>query len=60
MRPGSWMLLGALFHYREGSAGPPLKNVMQCKHVEIYLIMVFSFLLQFIIFRMTIVASVQR
>jgi hypothetical protein len=25
---GSWMRLDALFHYREGPAGPPLKNVM--------------------------------
>jgi hypothetical protein len=23
------MLLDALFHYREGSAGPPLKNVIK-------------------------------
>jgi hypothetical protein len=26
---GSWMLLDALFHCREGSDGPPLKNVMR-------------------------------
>jgi hypothetical protein len=25
---GSWMLLDALFHYREGSTDLPLKNVM--------------------------------
>jgi hypothetical protein len=28
---GSWMLLDALFLYREGSAGSPLKNVMDEK-----------------------------
>jgi hypothetical protein len=28
MWPGSWILLTALFHCREGSVGPPLKNVM--------------------------------